>query len=217
VHPGGRGAAAEAEEVPLPGHAALSGEDAPQGAAVEDAGQNGDADRHQAALEEAPQQQVAQIAEDQAAGPDVHRPRAPEEPDAEAADEHHHHGDPQPVPQSAHQHEPPQDEQGDGVGEQVSQAGVEERGEGDAPQPALAAGPDPRPVEGATEDEQVDQLDQPDQGDEAEQDAEPGGQVGPGPRRPDGAHSHADSYTAGGARLSAARPQPERVGRPETN
>ena len=112
--------------MPLPGDASLAGEDAQEGPAVEEAGHEGDPDGEQAALPEPPQEEVAKVAEDEPAGPQVDRGRAPEDPHPQARHQGHQQGHAQEVPHPAHDHQPAQDEQGDGVGDQVGRAGVEE-------------------------------------------------------------------------------------------
>ena len=130
--------------MPLPGDASLAGEDAQEGPAVEEAGHEGDPDGEQAALPEPPQEEVAKVAEDEPAGPQVDRGRAPEDPHPQARHQGHQQGHAQEVPHPAHDHQPAQDEQGDGVGDQVGRAGVEE-GAGMTPTAVLRAGRIPAP------------------------------------------------------------------------
>src|SRR6266508_6432356 len=81
----GGGAAGKAEQVALPGDASAERQNAPQSAAVEQTGHDGNEDGGETTLPVAAQEEVPQVAEDQAAGADVHRVGTAEEPHAEAA------------------------------------------------------------------------------------------------------------------------------------
>src|SRR6266702_3375538 len=79
-------AAQESKEVALPRNPALARQQAPQHAAVQDAGDHPDDDRPDAAFEEPARQEIAEVAKDDATGPDGNAMRSVEEPYSEAAD-----------------------------------------------------------------------------------------------------------------------------------
>src|SRR4051812_9151589 len=110
----------------LPRDARLSRQHADDQAAVADEDRDRDENPDGRALDDAAREEEAEVAEDEPARADVNRVRPREEPDAESAHDRHKHGDGPKQRAAAEEDDAAEDEEGNGVGEQMAKAEVQE-------------------------------------------------------------------------------------------
>src|SRR5580704_426751 len=131
-----------------------------------------DQDVDAVAVEETPDQDVAQIAEDHSAGADAVRVRVAKEPGGEPADDDDHGGQPEEADNAAVSRQEPEDEERAGVALDVRPADVQERRRHDIRQAGQLARPDPVIVGELIVIKRVGNLDYPENGQESDHDEE---------------------------------------------
>ena len=94
------------------------------------------------------------------------------EPHAEPAEQHDQHRHQEEVADAAEHDQPRQDDEGNGVGDQVGPAAVQQRRRADAPQTAQRARSNPEVVKGPAEQQLIRELDGPGQPDKDRQDGD---------------------------------------------
>ena len=158
---GRKDAPEEPEEVALPGDPDVAREDAEERSSVEEKDGEASRDRPEASLEEAPHEQVPEVAEYEDARPDVYRKRRSDEPRSEASDERSGRTHVEQVTLPPEHDEPAQHHERQRVADEVREASVEKRREEDAHEAGEGAGVDSEPREPSLEHERIDDLYEP--------------------------------------------------------
>ena len=146
LHSRGQDARQHPEQVTFPGDEGLGGQDAPDDAAVEEEGEEGGQDGPDAAFVPAARHQVAEVSEDQDAGPDVVG-KPPEEPQRRAAAQDDEQGGGQERLDAAQRHEAAEHQERHGIEGGVAHAAMDEWAERDADQSREVARQDAEHVE----------------------------------------------------------------------
>ena len=123
----------------FPRNSPVAGEYAPDDGAVEQANQQGAQDGSRTTLDHAKRQQIAEIAEDQAAGPHMDGLPAAEQPDGEPAQYHDARANRPEGSLAATHDKQPENGEWQAVGGQMGPSAVQERRQGDADEAGPAA------------------------------------------------------------------------------
>lgn len=170
---GGEYATESAEQVALPTHAGLRGEDAAKRAAIQNSDDDPDDDRHGASGEEAARHHVCQEPEDHPAGTEVKFVRTTEQPHAKPTYQRNDDEHGEVALDASSGNDQGKDGERDRVSDEVRPPGVQKWGEGDPPQSAEFMGADTKSIQPVRHD-RVNGLDNPEQRNESNRETNPG-------------------------------------------